>query len=151
MQYSRLQLQFSSQSSKLVEVMCSCLRPSTDPLRGPCGILPDSDNQGDTLRKRDASFARPKYGAITNAPISTDANDEMSASPGPSKEPEHEAPREQPRSVWTRRSILFAFWAVVVTVGLPHWIWTTSIHRSNLPLASMNDWTEGKVCRRPTQ
>lgn len=42
--------------------------------------------------------------------------------------------------------ILLAFWAVVVALGLPQWIWTTSIHRSNLPIEMMNDWANGKVC-----
>ena len=52
---------------------------------------------------------------------------------------------ESPAASWTRRMILAAFWIVIVTLGLPHWVWTTSIHRSNLPLDSMNAWAEGKV------
>ena len=63
----------------------------------------------------------------------------------PSEDSKLEPPAEQPTSVWTRRLILFAFWAVVVIFGLPHWIWTTSIHRSTLPLESMNNWADGKV------
>jgi len=58
-----------------------------------------------------------------------------------------EAPPESPSASWTRRLIIFAFWAVVVALGLPHWIWTTSIHRSELPLESMNAWAEGKACQ----
>lgn len=42
--------------------------------------------------------------------------------------------------------IISAFWAVVVIFGLPHWIWTTSIHRSDLPLEDMNKWAEGRAC-----
>ncbi|CAK4031613.1 gpi transamidase component pig-s [Lecanosticta acicola] len=53
---------------------------------------------------------------------------------------------EKPASVWTRRIIIAAFWAVVACLGLPHWTWTTSIHRASLPLESMNAWAEGK-CR----
>lgn len=52
---------------------------------------------------------------------------------------------EKPATVWTRRLIIVAFWVVVVCLGLPHWIWTTSIPRSELPLESMNAWSEGKV------
>lgn len=56
-----------------------------------------------------------------------------------------EPPPEPPTSTWTRRLIILAFWSVVVAFGLPHWLWTTSIHRSNLPLGLMNSWAEGKV------
>lgn len=56
-----------------------------------------------------------------------------------------EAPPESPTAPWTRRIIIFAFWAVVVTLGLPHWIWTTSIHRSELPLEAMDAWADGKA------
>lgn len=52
---------------------------------------------------------------------------------------------EKPATLWTRRLIIAAFWLVVVCLGLPHWVWTTSIQRSELPLESMNAWAEGKV------
>lgn len=55
------------------------------------------------------------------------------------------APPESQRVTWTRRIILVAFWAVVVCLGLPHWLWTTSIHRSELPVDVMNRWAEGQV------
>lgn len=55
-------------------------------------------------------------------------------------------PPEKPAAVWTRRVIIAAFWAVVCFLGLPHWTWTTSIHRSSLPLESMNAWADGQVC-----
>jgi hypothetical protein len=54
-------------------------------------------------------------------------------------------PPEKVSTVWTRRFIIFAFWAVVATLGLPHWIWTTSIHRSELPVEKMTSWAEGNV------
>lgn len=54
-------------------------------------------------------------------------------------------PLESPRAIWTRRIIIFAFWAVVATLGLPHWIWTTSIYRSELPVEQMTKWSEGHV------
>jgi phosphatidylinositol glycan class S len=34
---------------------------------------------------------------------------------------------------------------VVATLGLPHWIWTTSIYRSELPVERMTQWAEGHV------
>lgn len=55
------------------------------------------------------------------------------------------APPESPGSVWTRRIIILAFWAVVATLGLPHWIWTTSIYRAELPAEQMTRWSEGHV------
>lgn len=54
-------------------------------------------------------------------------------------------PPDSPGAVWTRRIIIFAFWAVVATLGLPHWIWTTSIYRSELPVDQMTRWAEGNV------
>jgi len=55
-------------------------------------------------------------------------------------------PRESPALIWTRRFVLAGFWIVVIALGLPHWIWTTSIHRSELPVEAMNRWAEGQVC-----
>lgn len=55
------------------------------------------------------------------------------------------APPEKASAVWTRRFIIFAFWAVVATLGLPHWIWTTSIHREELPVGEMARWAKGNV------
>jgi hypothetical protein len=55
------------------------------------------------------------------------------------------APPEKASAIWTRRFIIFAFWAVVATLGLPHWIWTTSIHREELPVGEMARWAEGNV------
>lgn len=52
---------------------------------------------------------------------------------------------ERTSVVWTRRFIILAFWAVVATLGLPHWIWTTSIYRSDLPVEQMTNWSEGSV------
>lgn len=57
-----------------------------------------------------------------------------------------EAPPESSSTVWTRRSIIFCFWLVAITLGVPYWIWTTSIHRANLPLQLMDDWANGNVC-----
>jgi hypothetical protein len=54
-------------------------------------------------------------------------------------------PVERTSAIWTRRFVILAFWAVVVCLGLPLWTWTTTIHRSELPLESMNAWAEGQV------
>jgi phosphatidylinositol glycan class S len=54
-------------------------------------------------------------------------------------------PPEKANAIWTRRIIIFAFWTVVATLGLPHWIWTTSIYRSELPVEQMTQWAEGHV------
>ncbi|KAK0268768.1 GPI transamidase component [Friedmanniomyces endolithicus] len=55
-------------------------------------------------------------------------------------------PTESPRTLLTRRTIVFSFWAIVLCLGLPHWLWTTSTYRASLPLSTMNDWAEGKAC-----
>jgi len=70
-------------------------------------------------------------------------------SPGGGEESErtHSVPLESPANERTRRWIIISFWAVILCLGLPHWIWTTSIHRSDLPLDIMNEWAEGKVLR----
>ncbi|KAF2716446.1 hypothetical protein K431DRAFT_235364 [Polychaeton citri CBS 116435] len=57
-----------------------------------------------------------------------------------------EAPAESTSTLWMRRSILAAFWAVVIFFGLPQWMWATSIPRSELPLDRMDAWASGKAC-----
>ncbi|KAI7716716.1 hypothetical protein KC322_g2568, partial [Hortaea werneckii] len=57
------------------------------------------------------------------------------------------SPPEPPAVTRTRSWIIFAFWAIVACLGLPHWIWTTSIHRSDLPLDAMNSWADGQACQ----
>jgi len=54
-------------------------------------------------------------------------------------------PPDTQAAVWTRRIIIFCFWAVVASLGLPHWLWTTSIYRSELPVEQMTRWSEGHV------
>ena len=54
-------------------------------------------------------------------------------------------PPESIESVRTRHWVIFSFWAVVLFLGLPIWLWTTSIHRAHLPLQEMLDWADGKV------
>ncbi len=54
-------------------------------------------------------------------------------------------PPESPESLRTRSLVIFSFWAIVITLGLPTWWWTTSIYRARLPLQEMLEWADGKV------
>jgi phosphatidylinositol glycan class S len=54
-------------------------------------------------------------------------------------------PPEDPRETNLRSLVLLSFWVIVIFFGLPVWWWTTSIHRSRLPLSEMQDWADGKV------
>ena len=87
-------------------------------------------------------------GPRRNARILTDFFDGDDIVKMPVAEGSSEQAKPPPESrafLWTRRLIIFAFWFVIITLGLPHWIWTTSIHRSDLPLELMNNWADGKV------
>lgn len=54
-------------------------------------------------------------------------------------------PPETAESIWTRRWVVFSFWAVVIFLGLPVWWKATAIYRADLPLQVMTDWADGKV------
>ena len=54
-------------------------------------------------------------------------------------------PTEPAQDIHVRSLVIFAFWAIVIFLGLPVWWWTTSIHRSRLPLQEMLEWADGKV------
>lgn len=54
-------------------------------------------------------------------------------------------PPESSESVRLRALVILSFWAIVIFLGLPVWLWTTSIHRARLPLQEMLDWADGKV------
>lgn len=54
-------------------------------------------------------------------------------------------PPETSESIRVRGLVIVSFWAVVIFLGLPVWLWTTSIHRARLPLQEMLDWADGKV------
>ena len=71
------------------------------------------------------------------SPAEKTDQDDVVAAAGP--------PAERTSAISTRRFVILAFWAVVVCLGLPLWTWTTTIHRSELPLESMNAWAEGRV------
>lgn len=54
-------------------------------------------------------------------------------------------PPETQESIFTRRLVVFSFWAVVIFLGLPIWWKTTSIYRANLPVQTMMDWADNRV------
>lgn len=54
-------------------------------------------------------------------------------------------PPESAEGIRVRGLVIFSFWAIVIFLGLPIWLWTTSIHRARLPLQEMLDWADGKV------
>ena len=55
-------------------------------------------------------------------------------------------PPERPEHTRIRGLVIASFWAIVVLFGIPIWLWTTSIHRAQLPLDDMLVWADGKVC-----
>lgn len=54
-------------------------------------------------------------------------------------------PPEKPESTRLRGLVIVSFWAVVIFLGIPVWLWTTSVHRARLPLDEMLAWADGKV------
>ena len=75
--------------------------------------------------------------------LSNKDDDKTTSTTMVSKEP----PPESPDSIRVRALVIAAFWVVVIFLGLPLWLWTTSIHREHLPLQDMLDWADGKVSR----
>ena len=71
-----------------------------------------------------------------------DANAKVASS---SVNGQEQPPPESSKSTKTRGLVILSFWAVVILLGLPIWLWTTSIYRANLPLQDMLDWADGKV------
>ncbi|KAH9908891.1 phosphatidylinositol-glycan biosynthesis class S protein [Xylariomycetidae sp. FL2044] len=65
-----------------------------------------------------------------------------SAQPSKRKQP----PPEKPTDIRRRSFVIASFWLLVLSLGLPIWWNTTTIHRANLPLSQMLDWANGKVC-----
>ncbi|KAL8905220.1 MAG: hypothetical protein Q9207_002775 [Kuettlingeria erythrocarpa] len=67
-----------------------------------------------------------------------------------SKTTAHAVVRKQPppesnEGIYVRQSVILSFWAIVIILGIPIWLWTTSIHRARLPLQEMVDWAEGRI------
>lgn len=58
-----------------------------------------------------------------------------------------EPPPPSPDTVRSRQLVVFSFWAIVLFFGLPIWYKTTAIYRANLPLHTMTEWSEGKICK----
>ncbi|KAI4130785.1 MAG: hypothetical protein LQ338_001557 [Usnochroma carphineum] len=63
------------------------------------------------------------------------------------EESKRQPPPESKEGIRLRQLVILSFWTVVVFLGLPVWLWTTSIYRARLPLQEMLDWAEGRVCR----
>ncbi|OXV09297.1 hypothetical protein Egran_02944 [Elaphomyces granulatus] len=59
----------------------------------------------------------------------------------------HSLPPEKHEAIRNRSKVIFAFWTVIVFLGLPIWWKTTSIYRARLPIQDMIDWADGKACR----
>ena len=57
-------------------------------------------------------------------------------------------PPESVESIRTRCLVIISFWAIVILLGLPTWLRTTSIYRAQLPLEEMLEWADGKVSGR---
>ncbi|MCJ1478030.1 GPI transamidase component [Lambiella insularis] len=78
-----------------------------------------------------------------------EANDSSEKSRGESKASmmAKKPPPETPSQIHIRTLVISNFWAIVILLGLPVWWWTTSIHRSRLPLQEMLEWADGKACR----
>jgi phosphatidylinositol glycan class S len=55
------------------------------------------------------------------------------------------APPEKPESTRIRTRVVFSFWAIILFLGVPVWLKTTSIYRAALPLQDMLDWAESAV------
>lgn len=74
--------------------------------------------------------------------VGTVVGDEKLVSPAKiTKKP----PPESAEGIRVRGLVIFSFWATVIFLGLPVWLWTTSIHRARLPLQEMLDWADSKV------
>ena len=56
-----------------------------------------------------------------------------------------QAPPEKPEAVSLRSKIVFSFWVVILLLGVPTWLKTTSIYRADLPLQDMIKWADGLV------
>lgn len=54
-------------------------------------------------------------------------------------------PPETTEAITLRTKIVFAFWAVIILLGLPTWLRTTSIYRAQLPIDGMLKWAEDVV------
>ncbi|KAI0440786.1 phosphatidylinositol-glycan biosynthesis class S protein [Xylaria telfairii] len=55
-------------------------------------------------------------------------------------------PPEQESHIFRRSLIVASFWLVVLCLGIPIWLKTTSIYRASLPLSQMMDWADGRAC-----
>ena len=54
-------------------------------------------------------------------------------------------PPEKTDAIRLRTLVIASFWAVIVFLGLPVWLKTTSIYRATLPVREIGDWASGAV------
>lgn len=78
--------------------------------------------------------------ATGRATAANDRNHTLASSKEASK-----PPPESLEGIRIRSLVIVSFWAVVIFLGLPIWLWTTSIYRARLPLREMIDWADGRV------
>lgn len=77
---------------------------------------------------------------------SVSENEDLSAPSNPASiASTRQPPPESRESIRVRQFVILSFWVVVIFLGLPIWLWTTSIHRARLPLQDMLGWAEGRV------
>jgi len=62
------------------------------------------------------------------------------------KKSQPQPPEESRTDIQNRLNIKIAFWLVAILLGLPLWIWTTTVHRAALPLDVMQKWGTGTAC-----
>ncbi len=82
-----------------------------------------------------------EVGVVAGGETAAEDKEYTLASSGKARNP----PPEHREGIRVRSLVIASFWAVVIFLGLPIWLWTTSIYRARLPLREMTDWADGKV------
>lgn len=82
---------------------------------------------------------------VVNRFTSSDKSQDASPKHSVVAEKRKAPPPESPENVRQRTKVILSFWAVALLIGVPLWWTTTSIYRAPLPLAEMQNWSEGKV------
>lgn len=56
-------------------------------------------------------------------------------------------PPEKPESIRNRRYVIAAFLSIALFLGIPLWLYTQRVVRSELPLEGMSSWSSGQACK----
>ena len=72
-------------------------------------------------------------------------NDENTDAVTFTAKPAKTPPAESSANIRLRTLVILSFWAIIIFLGLPVWLWTTSVYRARLPLQDMWNWAHGKV------